>query len=184
MRMVQQHICQRAQLCLRIGRASRVGRRVQQQPFGFWRNGRFQRFRRQLVIHLRSARDSNRLAARQQNHVRIGDPIRGRDDHFITGIQCGEKRIVDDGLAAWCDVDLARLVGQAILAREFRADGFLQFRHAIGRRVFCLAIADRLDGRVLDIVGRIEIRLACAQTNHVMAFTFQLIGFRCNGNGG
>ena len=81
-------------------------------------------------------------------------------------------------------MDLAGCVGQVVFALEFGADRFLQFRDAVGGRVLGLAIADRLDGGLLDIVRRVEIRLACAEANHVMTGPFQLIGLGGDGNGG
>ena len=48
-----------------------------------------------------------------------------------------------------------------------------QLRDAVHVRVFRLAVPDRLDGRFLDVVRRIEIRLACAKADHVLARRFQ-----------
>ena len=81
-------------------------------------------------------------------------------------------------------MDLAGRVGEVVLALELGADRLLQLRDAIGGRVFGLAIANRLDGGVLDIVRRVKVRLARAKTNHVMSGPFQLIGLGGDGDGG
>src|SRR5690606_35227285 len=48
------------------------------------------------------------------------------------------------------------------------------WRDARHRRVLGLAAADRLDRRILDVVGRVEIRLAGTEADHVAAFGLQL----------
>ncbi len=65
------------------------------------------------------------------------------------------------------DVDLRRRVGQAVLARELGDDGLLELGHAVDVGVFGLAALDGGDGGVLDVVGRVEVRLAGAQADDV-----------------
>jgi hypothetical protein len=70
--------------------------------------------------------------------------------------------------------DLILGIGEAVVAGELADDRGLQLRRAVDIRVFRDALADRLDRGFLDEVGRVEIGLACAQTNHVDALSFQL----------
>ena len=64
-------------------------------------------------------------------------------------------------------MDLARRIVQCIVATEFLDDGILEFRNAVYGGVFRLTTADGVDRRFLDVVRRIEIRLAGAKANHV-----------------
>src|SRR5690606_1537075 len=86
--------------------------------------------------------------------------------------------------AARGDVDLVGLVGQVVFAGELGDDRRLQFGHAVGVGVFRFAALDGLDGRRLDVVGRVEVRLAGAQADHVATLTFQLARLGGHGQGG
>jgi hypothetical protein len=124
------------------------------------------------------------LAAGQQHHVRVGDPVGRRHDDFVAGVQRRHEGVEDHRLAARGDVNLVGFVGQAILARELGHDGGLQFRHAVGVGVFGLAAIDGLDGRRLDVVGGVEVGLAGAQADHVAALAFQLARLSGDRQGG
>jgi len=73
---------------------------------------------------------------------------------------------------------LRRLVAQLILALELARDRCFQLRNAVNGRVFRrLTVADRLDGRLFDVVGRVEVRLAGAKPNDVAAGGFERARF-------
>jgi len=86
-------------------------------------------------------------------------------------------------LAAAADGDLRRLVGKAVLALELLGDGALELGDAVDGGVFCLAALDRLDRRLLDIVGRVEVGLAGAKADDVEARRLQLARLAGNGHG-
>ena len=67
-----------------------------------------------------------------------------------------------------------RRVIETVVALEFRDDRLLQRRGAADRRVFGEALVDRVDGRIFDVLRRIEIRFARAQTDESFpsAFSF------------
>ena len=184
MRMLDQHIGQRLQLVMRIGGARRVGRRVEHEPLGLRRDRLFQRFRLQLEIVFQRGVDENRRAAADRHHFRIADPVGRRNDDFIAWVQGGHEGVEEDLLAARADNRLLRLVVQPVFTLELVGNRLAQFRNTRNRRVFRFAALDGVDGRFLDIFGRIEIRLAGAKADHIAALRFQLTGFLGNGDSG
>ena len=86
------------------------------------------------------------------------------------GLSVAIKRVVEHLLAAGADDDLARLVVEPVLALELARDRGLEFGNAVDRGVLRgLAALDRLDRRLLDVVRRVEVRLAGAEPDHVAA---------------
>ncbi len=120
--------------------------------------------------------DNHRHAVGQQHHVGIGHPVRRGDDHFVAAVQQRLGQIVKALLAAAGHQNLLGLVAQAVVALELGDDGFLQAGRAVHRRVFGEAGVNRLDGGVLDERGRIEIRLAGAQTDYILAGRLEFVG--------
>ena len=184
LRMAQEHVGEAAQLGLGIGRAGGVRGRVEDDPAGARGDRGFERVRRQLVLGVRAAGGDDGFAASHQHHFRIRDPVRRGHDDFVAGVQCGHEGVVDDRLAARRDMHLGWLVGEAVLAEKLGADGLFQLGQAVGRRVFGLAFADRLDGRFLDIVRRVEIGLSGAEANDVMAGALEFSGLGGDGDRG
>ena len=130
--------------------------------------------------------DADRLAAGEQHHVRIAHPIGRRDDHLVAGIERRHQRVVEHLLAAGADDDLRRLVVEAVLALELarRPRAFSSGMPSTARVLRGPAALDRLDRRLLDVVGRVEIRLAGAEPDHVAARLFErarLVGHRDGG---
>src|SRR6202012_2988141 len=100
-------------------------------------------------------------------------------------IDGGDKRVVEHLLAAGTDDDLRGLVVELVLALELARHRGLEFGNAVHGGVFRrLAVADRLDRGFLDIVGRVEIGLAGAQTDDVATGRFERARFIRNGDGG
>ena len=128
-----------------------------------------ERLRLELEAVLHRRLDDHRRAAAQADHLRIGDPIGRRDDDLVAGVERGEHRVVEDLLAAGRDDRLGRLVVEAVLALELLGDRLAQGNDAGDRRVLGLAAADGGDRRLLDMVGRVEIRLAHRQADDVPA---------------
>ena len=181
--VLDQHVGERPHLVLGIGGAGRVRRRVEDEPFGLRRDGAREGLRLQLEAVLDLGLDDHRLGAGQQHDVGIAHPIRRRDDHLVAGVERGQQRVVQHLLAAAADGDLRRLVGQPVLALEFLGDRPLQLGDAVDGGIFRLAALDRLDRRLLDVVGRIEIGFAGAKADHVEAGGFQLARLAGDGHG-
>ena len=131
----------------------------------------FERLRLHLEAGIPSwSMTSTGVAAGEQHHVGIAHPIGRRDDHLVARIERRHQRIVEHLLAAGADDDLRRLVVELVLALELARDRGLQLGNAVDGGVLRrLAVADRLDGRFFDVVGRVEIRLAGAKPDDVAA---------------
>jgi hypothetical protein len=122
--------------------------------------------------------------ARQQHDVRIAHPIGRRDDHLIARIERHHHGVVEHLLAAGADRDLRRLVVELVLALELARDRRLELGNAVDIGVLALAALDRPDGGELDVVGRIEIRLAGPQPDDVAPGRFERAGLVRHRDGG
>jgi hypothetical protein len=70
--------------------------------------------------------------------------------------------------------DLRRRVLQAVVALQLGRNQLAQPRDAVDRRVLRLAPAQRVGARVLDEIGRVEVRLADREVADVVALLRQL----------
>ena len=78
---------------------------------------------------------------------------------------------------------LALVVGTEI-SRVAMHDRIAQFGRAANRRVLREVLLDRRDGRVLDVLRRGEMRLACAEIDHIDSLLAQFVGFGHHRHGG
>ena len=86
-------------------------------------------------------------------------------------------------LGAGVDGDLGGLILYAPVLLHPLADGLFQGRGAAGGGVLGLPVPDGLDAGLLDVGGGIEIRLAEAEADHVLAFGLELLEFGVDGDG-
>ena len=86
-------------------------------------------------------------------------------------------------LAAAGDRDLRGFVSKAVVALEFVDDGLLELGDARCGGVFGEAVIERLFGGVLDVIRGVKIRLAGAETDHVLAAFLHLAGDGGDGEG-
>ncbi|CAD0217346.1 hypothetical protein AGRHK599_LOCUS4985 [Rhizobium rhizogenes] len=174
MGMLHQHVGQRLQLRMRIGRTRRVGRRVEDEPLGLRRDRLFEIRRLKLEVMLLGGRNENRRAAAKRHHLGIRHPVRRRDDDFIARVQRRHEGVEQDLLAAGANDRLLPGIFQTVFALELGGDRLAQLGDTGHRRVLRFAAVDRVDGGRLDIVGRIEIRLSYIEADHVPALSFKL----------
>ena len=163
MRMPHQHLGDRLHLGARIGRTGRVRRRIEDQPLGILRDRTLERLRLHLEAILEPRRHCHRRGARQQHNVRVADPIGRRNDNLVARIERRHQGVEQHLLAAGADDDLGGLVVELVLALELARD----------RRLGRLTTLDRRNGGLLDVVRRVEIRLAHPEPNHVAARRFE-----------
>ena len=182
--MLHQHVGERLQFGARIGGARGVRRRVEQHPFGLRRDRALELRRRQLEAGRHRGLDRHRFAAGKQHHVEIAHPIGRGEDHLVARIERADERIVQHLLAAGADGDLRRLVVEPILALELLDDGVLELGDAVDVGVFRRpAVADRLDRRFLDVVGRVEIGFPSAEADDIAACRFERARLVGDGDG-
>ena len=185
--MLHQHVGQRLELGARVGGAGRVRRRIEDQPLRFWRDRAVERLRLHLEAVFHPGVDRHGRPAGECHHFRIADPIGRRDHDLVARIERRHQRVVEHLLAAGADADLRGLVVEAVLTLELGDDRRLEFRDAVDIGVFRRAPAlDRLDRGRLDVVGRVEIRLAGAEPDHVTTRRFErarLVRHRDGGGG-
>src|SRR4029077_11642481 len=136
---------------------------------GFRRDGFFERGGRQLETVFLTALREDRRAFREQYHVGIGNPERRRDDDLVARVQRRQQRVEHHLLGAAAGDNLVGRILQSVFALEFIADGFLQRRRTGDRRVFRLAAANRRNRPLTHMIGRVEIRLAGAERDDVLA---------------
>ena len=76
-------------------------------------------------------------------------------------------------LAPGRNEDLRALVRQRVIALELADDRVLELGDAFHRRIAREAAADRLDAGIRDLRGRVEIRLADAEPDDVLALRLE-----------
>ena len=118
----------------------------------------------------------------KENHIRIRDPIRCRNDHLIAWIEGRDQCVIEDLFTPTANGYLTDGVIEPVLPFEFAGNGFAQFGSARRGCVFCLALVNGLYRRFLDEVRRIEVRLSGTQTDDVAARSFQLLRLAGDGD--
>ena len=124
-----------------------------------------------MAVH--AGRHDDRLGLGQQHHVRVGNPVGRRDDDLIAGIEHGLAHIVEALLAAAGNQYLVSRIVQPVVAFEFRYNGFFKCRGTVNRRIAGEAVLDGLDTSGLDVVRCIEVRLAGAESDNILAGSAQ-----------
>ena len=169
MRVAQQHIRQCANFCARVHRTGRIVRRIKQQPFGAWRDRRFQLRWRELEAALRRALHFDRHAVGHQHHVQIRNPVRRGNNRLITRPDGCHHRVENNLFTAGANHDLVGVVLQPVLTLEFNARRFFQLGNAINRRILGFIAHQGIVNCAFDVLRRIEVRLTNCQRNDVLA---------------
>ena len=133
---------------------------------------------------LRSCGHNHRHATGQQSHVGVRDPIGGGDHYLIALVQQSLHEVENRVFGAGGHQNLATLVGQCIVALEFRDNGVLELRRAVDVRVAGEAGADGGDAGLRDVRWGVKIRFSGAEPDNVFAFRLQLRCARRDGEGG
>ena len=80
------------------------------------------------------------------------------------------------GLAARHDDDRVGVDLDAVAAGEILRHRLAQGQDALGRRVAVVAVAQRLDGCLDDVLGRLEVGLADAEVDDGLALALEVAG--------
>ena len=96
----------------------------------------------------------------QDHDVGIADPIGRWDKDFISGADQGMKGIKEDVFPATTGRDFREGVFEAIVSLEFRNNGLLDVRGSANRRILGLAVFERRNSRVFNMLRGIKVGLA------------------------
>src|SRR2546430_14041928 len=96
-------------------------------------------------------------------------PVRGGNDYLVAGIAPGHREVVEDLLGAGGDEDLRALVGEGVVAPELGDDRILELIGPLAVGIAGEATLDRILARLRNVRGGVEVRLARAQADHVLA---------------
>ena len=179
-----EHRAECHQLGARVGRTGRIAGAVEDQEPRARRDRGGELRRRDLETLLRARKYRNRRAVGEQHHVRVGHPVRRRDDHLVARVEQGAAEVEDRLLGAARDQDLVALVLEAIVAAELADDRVLQLVRAVDIRVTREAAADRRDAGLGDVRRRVEIRLAGTEADDVLALGLEACRARGDGERG
>ena len=175
-RLTQQNIGKGAQLSPGVGRPRRIAWRVEHKPACARCDRRFEFLRAQTKASFGRTGHDNGHPFGKHGDVRVGEPVGGRDDHLVAGIDACHERVVNHLLAATADGDLVQFVIQRIVATELLDDGFAQLHGAVHGGVIGLARFNCANRRLFDVIGRVEIGLTKCQRNDVAARGRQICG--------
>ena len=119
----------------------------------------------------------HRHAPVQPHHRRVAHPGRVENHHLVTVIERRSKGSVDRPLAARRYHKLLWEGPHIVLALQLGADRLQQFRLAKGGWVVGVAGRDGVERSLLDMFGRVSIRLAPGQIDHVQTLRGQFAAF-------
>ena len=173
-RMAHQNVGQAFKFVARIGRAGRVRRRVEDDPLGSRRDRALEVLRLQLEPLVEMGRHDDGLAPVDRDHLRVAHPIGRGDDDLVALVHRDEEGVVKYLLAARGDDRVGRLVVETVLTAELGRDRLAQRGNAEHGRILGLTAPDRGDRGLLDVVGRVEVRLPDRERNDVPSLGFEV----------
>ena len=182
-RVLPEYFTERLEFGARVCHAGRVRGAVEHEQACLVRDGSSELFRRDLELLGSTGTDVDRDTAREYRHVRVGDPVGRGNDDLVTRVENGLCQIVEALLAATGDENLVRGIFVTVVAFELVDNRLLELCRAVDRCVLGLAVVNGPDGGFLDVLGRIEIGLAGAKTDDVLAGSAQFCsaGRDCEG---
>ena len=166
-----------------IDAAGGIAGRIQDEQSRLGRDGGKKLGGRDFELGLVRGGQDHRRGAGELDHLRVTQPVGGRDDDLVAFLAGGDDDVEAGVLAAAGDDDLRRLVVEAVLALELVGDGLAQLGDAAAGRVFGEAGGERGSGGVLDVLGGVEVRFAGAKADDVFAGGLHGFGFGINGQG-
>jgi hypothetical protein len=175
----------RRHLLRRVDGPGRVGGGDEHQQLGPLGGGRLQLLDpdpepvRQVGLH------DHRVGAAEGDRLGVGDPVGGRQQDLVAGVEQGGERLEQGVLAAVGDQDLARLDPQARVAGGLGRDRGPQLGQARARSVVVEpGLVAGGHGRLDDVVGGGEVGLAGAEADHVLAGRLERLGLGVDDQGG
>ena len=181
-RVLRQHPSECHELGPGVGRPGRVGRAVEDEQSRLRCDRRGQLGRGDLVTLCGARIDDDGLGVAEQHDVRVRDPVGGRDHDLVARVEQSGTHVEDRVLGAGRDDHLGARVGEAVVAPELGDNGVLEFRNAIRVRIAGKAAANGRDPGIGNVCRRVEVGLAGAERQHVLALGLELQGARGDGH--
>ena len=149
--------------------AGRVVREVEHQHLGAWRDLGFQHGAREAKAVLGARLDRHRHAVREEDRRAIGDVARLVVKHLVARVEQRPQRQVQRLADADRDEHLVvRVVFGAEVLADVAGQRAAQVEVAEVAGVMRRAAFEREDGGFAHVPGRVEVRLADAQADHVL----------------
>ena len=161
----------------------------QNHGLGAGRHGGGQRFGHQGKAVLLAGGHGHGHAARKHHARRVADVAGFGDEHLVAGVhQHAQAKVNTFAGPDRHQNFLLGVVGQVVAVLHIAGDFLAQAERAPVARVGGFAVQEAVDGRVADMVGRDEVRLAHAQRDraghgggHVEELADAALGHRQNG---
>ena len=127
------------------------------------------------------ARHHHRHAAGHAHHFRIADPAGRGQKHLVAGVEDGAERVEQALFRAVGNDDVGEFIVQTVVAQKLLLNFRAQLHGSGHGRVFGHARVQRIARGAFDIAGRVKVRLARAEADHVQPHGAQLLGARVDG---
>jgi hypothetical protein len=151
------------------GAAGGIARQIQHEQLAAGLPRGDQRFSGEREIILGKRRHGNRLAVRERDARMITHVARLVKHHLVAGIdQCADSNINRFGHTDRDDDFVLGPVADVEIVFDVTIDGAAQFDEAKVRGVVRLAFFQRVNRRFANMPGRVKIRLADAERDHVL----------------
>ena len=181
--LLERDFTEGAEFLLGVNRAGRVAGRVDDDHLG----GRGHGFLELLGSHFPTGGflgfHDHRHTAGETDHFRVGNPEGRRDDHLVAFLDHGEDGVEAGHLGTAGHADLVGRVGQVVVVEKLGGERLAQFGDAAGGRVFRPAVAQRLDGGLLDEIRGVDFRFAAGERVNLLALGDHGFGLRGDGEG-
>ncbi len=169
LRVALQHGGEGSQFGARVDGAGGVRRRVEHQQYGALGDGLLKLRGRYLEPLLHRGVKLHRDAACQFHHLHVAHPRRGGDNHLVAGIHQRQHGVAEFLLGAVAHHYLLGGELQAVGAQQVVADGTAQRQVSLHRGVVRKIVVDGTLGRLLDVVGSVEVGFADSHVYDVHA---------------
>ena len=172
------------QFCLSIDRTCGVGRAVDDDGPGSGIDDFLQLTRSDFESIGYVCFQNDRLCARQDDDIRIGNPVRRGNDDLIALFEEHLSQIIKSMFRTAGYHNLRTGIIQFVIPVELADDSIFQLVDPSDRGVLGESLFNRLNSRLFHVIRRIKIRLAGAEPDDVPALCTQGIGLHGNRQGG
>ena len=177
------HIHQSLQLLPIVHHAGGVGGIVENHGLGLGGNGIPQLLSGDFKPGRLLRSHHHRHAAHHADQLNVADPVGGRDNHLIPGIDQSPESHIHTVLGTGGHHHLGRLILHVEVRLHTLAHRLLNAGQTGSGGVAGVILLNGPDTSGLDLVWGVKIRLTSAKSHHVNAVGLHLLGQRVNGHG-